>query len=317
MSVAAVFSQQDLLEPSVSAVALTEDTILDVSHEAVLRNWRRLSSWVDQEHKLAEEYRALVYMARLWEKGQAGLLHGRLDVERAVAFRENHMVSSEWARLYGARADFEAVQGYLSASLNQARNARLGGGSRPVESPQPSPRKIFICYRRDDSSHPADRIFSGLTTRFAKHNIFYDIQSIPAGLNFTAYILERIRECAVLLAVIGNHWLDARFDDGPRKGELRIDDPADFVRVEIETALREGVRVIPVLVGTRKMPAKSELPSSLEDLASSQAIELPSGIEFNDRLERLVAEIQEAIPREGVADKVSSWFTSLVSARRH
>ena len=123
--------------------------------------------------------------------------------------------------------------------------------------------------------------------------------------------------CAVLLALIGNHWLDARFDDGPRKGELRIDDPGDFVRIEIETALREEVRVIPVLVGTHKMPESSELPPSLQKLASFQAIELPSGIDFKNRLERLVAELNGEIPPERVAEKVSWWFTSLISGRRH
>lgn len=316
--IVAVFSKNNFLTPSTDMVAVAEHTVLDVSVEAVLRNWRRLSHWIDDEHKLAEEYRTLVFSTRQWEIGQAGLLRGGVEIERAIAFRENHMVSSKWAGLYGSQADFQAVMHYVSASIDAAATkARLGRVSKIGSSNLPARRRIFICYRRDDSSHAADRIFDQLATTFGKSNVFYDIASIPAGVDFSAYILERIRECAVLLAVIGNHWLGARFGDGPRKGELRIDDPTDFVRVEIETAFRLGVRVIPVLVGTRKMPEKSELPVGLESLANSQAMELPSGVEFNNRLERLVGEVREAIPHQAGIDKFSTWLRSLVAVGRH
>jgi hypothetical protein len=317
LTIAAIFSKQNFLTPSVDMVAVTEHTVLDVSLEAVLRNWRRLSHWIDDEHKLAEEYHTLIFLARQWEIGQAGLLRGGVEIERATAFRENHMVSSEWADLYASRADFQAVMHYLSASIDSVTKGRLGRVSKIGGSNLPARRKIFICYRREYDSYAAHTIFNQLAPAFGKSNVFYDIRSIPAGVDFSAYILERIRVCAVLLAVIGNHSLDARFGDGPRKGELRIDDPMDLVRVEIETAFRLGVRVIPVLVGTRKMPEKSELPASLESLANAQAMELPPGVEFDNRLERLVGEIREAIPHQAVVDKFSAWFRSVVAVGRH
>jgi hypothetical protein len=320
IAIATAFSRRGFLYPSVvSTVQLTADTVLDICHEALLRNWRRLAHWIDEEHKLAEEYQVYLYLARKASIGQPEFPPGKLGIERTIAFRENHLVSRGWASQYGAESDYQAVIDYLSENTKRSMRRRGRGNFGPsiVARSLPSRRKIFICYRRDDSSHPADRIVDGLTKRFPREDIFYDIDSIPAGLDFSSHILDRLKECAVLLALIGNHWIDARFEDGPRTGELRIDDPTDFVRVEIETALREGVRVIPVLVGARKMPASSQLPETLQKLASVQAFDLPSGVEFNDRLNRLAEQLRELIPAESVFGKVSWWFTWLANARRH
>lgn len=129
---------------------------------------------------------------------------------------------------------------------------------------------IFISYRREDAPYPTAWLYDRLVAHFGERRVFKDVDSIQLGADFVEEINAAVGSCAALLAVIGNHWLTATGDDGQR----RLDDPADFVRLEIEAALRRGVRVIPVLVEQARMPQAAELPASLEPLARRQALEL-------------------------------------------
>src|SRR3954452_7454489 len=104
--------------------------------------------------------------------------------------------------------------------------------------------KIFFCYRRDDSNPPAGRIFDHLAVHFGKSELFKNVDSMPLGLDFRRVLSEKVAQCDVLLALIGDAWLTA----ANAKGQRRIDDPADFVRIEIEAALRRNIPVVPVLV---------------------------------------------------------------------
>src|SRR5688572_14604229 len=123
--------------------------------------------------------------------------------------------------------------------------------------------RIFISYRRDDSIDAAGRLYDRLSDHFGKDNVFLDVDAIPVGVDFRRHLQDAVGECDVLLAVIGHAWLDARRADGSR----RLDDPADFVRIEIRTALERGIPVIPVLVGRATMPAGRDLPAALQALA--------------------------------------------------
>src|SRR5947209_12396451 len=120
--------------------------------------------------------------------------------------------------------------------------------------------KIFISYRREDSEHIAGRIYDRLEPCFGRDNVFLDIDTIPFGVDFREHLDQAVGRCDVLLAVIGERWLEVRFKDGPKEGQRRLDDPTDFVRIEIESALARGIPVIPVLVGTARMPDYLELP---------------------------------------------------------
>lgn len=123
---------------------------------------------------------------------------------------------------------------------------------------------IFISYRRPDSAPSAGRISDRLGAEFGSDHVFMDVEDIAPGQDFVDAIEQRIAACQVLVAVIGPLWLSllrARGDGAP-----------DFVEQEIATALRRGVRVIPVLVGGAVMPAESELPESLRGLARRQAV---------------------------------------------
>ena len=112
--------------------------------------------------------------------------------------------------------------------------------------------KLFISYRRDDSAGHAGRVHDRLEREFGRNLLFMDVNSVPLGVNFVKVLGEEIAKCDTLLAIIGPNWLDARDENRHR----RLDKPDDFVRVEIETALKRGIPVIPVLLEGTRIPVK-------------------------------------------------------------
>jgi hypothetical protein len=130
--------------------------------------------------------------------------------------------------------------------------------------------KIFINYRRGDDPQAAGRLFDRLQDVFKPEQLFLDVDNIAPGLDFGRVLDERVAECDVVLAVIGKSWIGAR-DAG---GNRRLDDPDDFVRIEITSALTQGKRVIPVLVGDAQMPRAEELPEVMRPLVRRNAVRL-------------------------------------------
>ncbi|MGO9752219.1 MAG: toll/interleukin-1 receptor domain-containing protein, partial [Solirubrobacteraceae bacterium] len=106
--------------------------------------------------------------------------------------------------------------------------------------------------------------------RFGTDRVFIDIEALQPGVDFVEGLEREIGRCEVLLVVMGRNWLSMA---GPT-GERRIDEPNDFVRLEIEAALERGIRVIPVLVEGAVMPEPSDLPESIASLARRQAVEV-------------------------------------------
>ena len=131
-------------------------------------------------------------------------------------------------------------------------------------------RAIFISYRRNDSEGEAGRLLDDLVEHFGEDSVFMDVTAIEAGRDFRKAIDESVATCGVLLAVIGTNWVDAKTDAGLR----RLDDPADFVRLETASALRRDIPVIPVLVRGARMPRPEQLPDDLKDLAYRNGVEL-------------------------------------------
>ncbi len=146
--------------------------------------------------------------------------------------------------------------------------------------------RIFVSYRREETAYPAGWLYERLAERFGAGQVFKDVDSIQLGDDFVEVITRAVGSCDVLLALIGDEWLNISDSDGRR----RIDDPEDFVRLEIEAALSRQVRVIPILVDGASMPSADELPDSLAPLVRRQALELsPSRFEFDtNRLFRVV-----------------------------
>jgi len=130
--------------------------------------------------------------------------------------------------------------------------------------------RIFINYRRDDSAGYAGRIHDTLASVFGHESVFIDIDDIAPGVDFVSRIEESVAQCDVMIVLIGKRWLDARDASGRR----RIDDPADFVRIEIEKGLARHIRLLPVLIDTAPMPTHADLPSAMAPLATVQALVL-------------------------------------------
>jgi hypothetical protein len=141
---------------------------------------------------------------------------------------------------------------------------------------------IFISYRRDDSSGHAGRLFDNLVNHFGRDRIFMDIDTIEPGEDFVTIIENAVASCDLLIAVIGQNWLSGTTGDAGR-----LDDPLDFVRVEIATALDRDIRVIPVLVQRAMMPLQRDLPDNLTKLARRNAIEL-SDLRWQNDVEQLI-----------------------------
>ena len=119
--------------------------------------------------------------------------------------------------------------------------------------------RFFISYRREDGSGYAGRIYDHLVQNFGEDHVFMDVDAIEPGQDFVAVIQSAVGSCSALIAVIGRNWVGARPD-----GSRRIDDPEDFVHLEVATALERGVRVIPVLVDDAEVPKSTELPPRLQ-----------------------------------------------------
>ena len=150
---------------------------------------------------------------------------------------------------------------------------------------------VFLSYRREDSLHQAGRLYDHLVGRFGRRQVFKDVHSIPPGLDFREILTERVAACDVFLAVIGDRWLSVSGRDGRR----RIDDPRDFVRIEIEAALSRKIPVIPVLVGDSSVPPPEELPESLLDLAYRHASRVRPDPDFHHDMDRLIRGIETGI----------------------
>jgi hypothetical protein len=129
---------------------------------------------------------------------------------------------------------------------------------------------IFISYRRDDSEGHAGRLHDNLIRRYGESTVFMDL-AIEPGADFVTTLEDAVGSCAVLLAVIGRQWLTVT---NVTTGKRRLDDPNDFVRIEIVTALRRGIGVIPILVHNARMPGTDDLPDDLKSLARRQAQEM-------------------------------------------
>jgi hypothetical protein len=150
--------------------------------------------------------------------------------------------------------------------------------------------KIAISYRRSDSSAIAGHMFDRLTAHYGENSVFMDIDDIPYGIDFRSHIRDVLQQADVMITLIGANWLGR--DAG---GAARIEEKADPVRAEIETALENDVPIIPVLVDGAKMPQSSELPPEFGDFAFLNAAEVHSGRDFHTHMNRLIGAIDRAM----------------------
>jgi len=138
--------------------------------------------------------------------------------------------------------------------------------------------KIFVNYRRDDSASHALNVAQYMERAFGARNVFIDVDSIQIGQNFEDVLEERLGQCKVMLAVMGPNWTKVKDESGGN----RLDDPQDWVRLELARALKRNIKVIPILVGgASKLPLSAELPDELRPLLKRQSITVtPNGVRY-------------------------------------
>ncbi len=129
--------------------------------------------------------------------------------------------------------------------------------------------KVFISYRRDDAAGFSHTIYDRVVEHLPKNHVFMDVLGIAPGADFVKKLESTVDQCEVLLALIGKRWAGE-----DRAGKARIHDPQDWVRVEVATAIRRGVKVIPVLLDGANMPAVESLPEDLRPLVRMNAVDV-------------------------------------------
>lgn len=173
---------------------------------------------------------------------------------------------------------------------------------------------IFLCYRRKDSAVQAGRIFDALNARFPGE-VFRDVESIDIGVNWIKELRQSVLAAEVLVVVIGPEWQTMAGERGPR-----IDDPADYVHIEVKTALEHDIRIIPMLLDGAQMPPPRTLPPKLEGLVRRQALPLRDARVEEDLsrltagLERVRTEVERV--REQNARQATAREQQELSARR-
>jgi len=148
---------------------------------------------------------------------------------------------------------------------------------------------IFISYRRQDSRETVGRIHDHLREAFDERRIFLDVASEAAGEDYRVAIARALSRTDIVLAVIGTSWLPATDHDGHR----RLDDPHDMVRMELEMALQQNVRIVPVLVEGAAMPAAADLPASLQPLSYHAALPVRPDPDFKTDMYALMDALAE------------------------
>ena len=173
--------------------------------------------------------------------------------------------------------------------------------------------KVFISYRRDDSAGYAGRVRDRLERELGPNLLFMDVDAIPLGTYFSKVLREEVAKCGVLLAVIGPNWLDARDEHGNR----RLDNPNDFVRIEIAAALQRSIPVIPILLEGARIPKATELPEDLKELALRNGMEIRHA-SFQDDMDRLIrglkGQVDQAASSEAVQG-IEGWWGFLRDKR--
>jgi hypothetical protein len=190
-----------------------------------------------------------------------------------------------WEWIVGAIVALLAIVAFRRGygQRRPGRDSKIGGSVREKVG------RIFVSYRRSDSADIVGRIYDRLVQEFGRDSIFKDVDSIPLGIDFKGYLDRTLSECNVLLAIIGDRWLDATDADGKR----RLEDPDDFVRIEIESALEQGIAVIPLLVRGAQMPEEEDLPEGLKKLVYRNGIPIRPDPDFHRDMERLISALEE------------------------
>jgi hypothetical protein len=148
---------------------------------------------------------------------------------------------------------------------------------------------VFISYRTGETAGEARALFSELAATLGKDSVFMDVDTIGLGRDFRQVLRERLESCDLMLALVGRNWVDTTNPSGQR----RLEDPDDYVQLEIDAALKRNIPVTPVLVQGAQMPTGAQLPKEIRDFAYRNGFELSHN--------RWNSDVQEMIKRLGLS----------------
>jgi formylglycine-generating enzyme required for sulfatase activity len=155
---------------------------------------------------------------------------------------------------------------------------------------------VFISYRRASAAAAARALFEDLSRRFGKNWVFMDVEGIEPGQDFVKVLERTLNSCALMIVLIDPDWLDARDKSGSR----RLDDPHDFVRMEVAAAIRRNIRLVPVMIGDAKPLAQGELPDDIGQIAWRRSLRLDFE-NWETSLTSLRAAIGKDLGKQGLA----------------
>ena len=156
----------------------------------------------------------------------------------------------------------------------------------PIPKDSKKPPGIFISYRREDTSDVTGRIYDRLIQHFGRESVFKDVDSIPLGIDFRKHLGDSVGRCDVLLTIIGRQW------SAGEVGKRRLDDVRDFVRIELEAALRRDIPVVPVLVQGSSLPSGEDLPETLQSLVYRNGMPVRPDPDFHQDMDKLIRGIE-------------------------
>jgi hypothetical protein len=231
-------------------------------------------------HDLTQDYRITCYVPIADILPQAPVytisLYPEDRVTHLVLVAANDALSQSHAQSDLPKLKAAIITGRVAPSPVETEPASSAGSrSRP---------KCFISYRRYDSADVVGRIYDRLVAAYGADQIFKDVDNIPIGEDFRKILNEAVTSCAVLLVVIGRDWLTVTGEQGQR----RLDDPGDFVRIEIEAALSNDIPVVPLLVREASMPREEDLSGSLRELVYRNGLQIRADPDFHRDMDRLI-----------------------------
>ncbi len=164
---------------------------------------------------------------------------------------------------------------------------------------------IFISYRRENCAGEARALFNDMRERLGENSVFMDVDSIALGRDFRGALQRTLASCDIVLVLIGRNWADAKDEEG----RTRLEDPGDFVRLEIEAALKRDIVVMPVLVQGAHMPAAAQLPPEIRDLVYRNGFEL-SHNRWESDIGEMLRRLNLDPPAAGVTEKQAAHLSS-------
>ena len=273
----------------VTLILATYETLRPISAEGALHLRQSVEDIKPMLDLLTEEERAL--MRVYFHVGATTLSAVFIDPEEpdgilffsprwAIQFQPQDRLTCVIDKTINSAALYKAI--YNSVFLMTQRDAKSIADMLPGKS-------IFISYRRADSADITGRLTDRLIQKFGPEAVFKDVDSILSGTDFRSQIEDAVKKCDVFIAVIGREWTGAR--DGV--AATRLDNANDFVRLEIEAALRNEIPIIPVLVQGASVPAEEALPESMRSLCHRHAVFVHTDPDFHRDTDRLIRDIEK------------------------